>query len=127
MALLALAGRLVGGRRDGGRVLVQTTVPDHEVLHAARLGDPGRTVEGERARRELLRLPPAAPVAVLSGAAAPAFVERLGSPLGVEVSGPAADGSWLVRAADHGTLADILAAVERPQGRLRIAVDPVRL
>ncbi|MCB1260975.1 MAG: hypothetical protein KDB33_11415, partial [Acidimicrobiales bacterium] len=127
MALLALAARLVGGRRDGGRILVQTAMPEHDVVHAARLGDPGRLVEAERARRELLRLPPAAPVAVVSGAAAEAFVAAIDVPLGVEVSGPSADGQWLVRAADHDQLADLLAATPRPAGRLRLSVDPVRL
>ena len=35
LALLARAARLVGGRRPGARVLVQTRVPNHEVLDAA--------------------------------------------------------------------------------------------
>jgi primosomal protein N' (replication factor Y) len=49
----------------------------------------------------------------------------LGSPVGVEVLGPA-DDRWIVRAADHRTLCDALSAVIRPPGRLRIEVDPLR-
>jgi primosomal protein N' (replication factor Y) len=129
LALLARAGRLVGGRRTGGRVLLQTRLPRHEVIQAALLGDPGRLADAERPRRAALGWPPYRAMAEISGAAAPVFVERLGQPLGLEVRGPL-DGRWLLRAADHRTLCDALAAVERPPtaaGRLRIAVDPPRV
>jgi len=36
------------------------------------------------------------------------------------------DDRWVVRAADHASLADALAAVGRPSERVRIDVDPVR-
>jgi len=36
-------------------------------------------------------------------------------------------GVWLVRAPDHVTLLDRLAATPRPSDRVRIAVDPLRL
>jgi primosomal protein N' (replication factor Y) len=129
LALLVLAGRLVGGRRGGGRVLLQTRLPRHEVIQAALLGNPERLAEAERPRRETLGWPPYRAMAEISGAAAALFVERLGRPLGVEVRGPL-DGRWLVRAADPAVLADALAAVDRPPssaGRLRIAVDPPRV
>lgn len=129
LALLVRAGRLVGGRREGGRVLLQTRLPRHEVIQAALLGNPERLTDAERPRREALGWPPYRAMAEVSGAAAPLFVERLGQPLGIEVRGPL-DGRWLVRAVDHETLADALAAVDRPpssSGRLRIAVDPPRV
>jgi primosomal protein N' (replication factor Y) len=124
-ALIVRAARLVGARDRGGRVIVQTRLPRHEVLDAALHADPGRLAAAERARRAELSLPPFAAVAVISGAAAGAFVEKLGQPLGIAVLGPN-DGRWLVRAPDHVTLCDALAAVERPPGRLRIEVDPLR-
>jgi primosomal protein N' (replication factor Y) len=66
-------------------------------------------------------------MAVVSGPAAAAYVERLGTPPnGVEVRGPA-DGRWQVLAADHDLLSETLGAVSRPPGRLRIEVDPLRL
>jgi primosomal protein N' (replication factor Y) len=126
MALLIRAGRLVGGRHGGGRVLVQTRVPKHEVLDAALHGDPDRLTTVELERRRGLTFPPFAALAEVSGPAAPAYVEALGRPLGVDVLGPT-DGRWLLRASDHGTLCDALAATARPSGRLRVEVDPVRL
>lgn len=127
LALLVRAGRLVGGRReDRGEVLVQTRQPDHPVVAAAVAGDVERWSGGEAARRRLLRYPPFASLAHISGAEAASFVERLGHPAGVDVRGPV-DGAWLARAQDPATLADALAAVERPKGRLRIAVDPLRI
>jgi primosomal protein N' (replication factor Y) len=126
LGLLARAARLVGGKAGGGRVVVQTFVPRHEVVQAALHGDPARASAAERARRELLQFPPVTAMAEVSGAAAPAFVAMLGSPLGVEVLGPS-DGRWLLRAPDHRTLCDALAATGRPPGRLRLAVDPTRV
>jgi primosomal protein N' (replication factor Y) len=126
LALLARAARIVGGRHRDGRVLVQTRLPDHEVLDAAAHADPGRHLDGERERRRALGLPPFRALALLSGDAAAAYAAGLaGAEAAVEVAGPS-DGRWLVRAADHDTLATALAGVPRPAGRLRIEVDPLR-
>ena len=125
MALLVRAARLLGCRADGGRLVVQTRQPDHEVLQAALHADPGRLVAEESARRRVLDLPPFSALAQVSGPEAAEFVRRLGRPSGIDVLGPR-DGAWLVRAPDPGRLADVLAAVERPAGRLRIEVDPHR-
>jgi primosomal protein N' (replication factor Y) len=122
LALLARASRLVGGR--AGRVLVQTRVPQHEVLDAALHADPGRLVELERTRRAELALPPCSALAAVSGEGAEAFVAGL--PSGTEVLGPD-DGRWLVRAPDHAALCGALAATPRPPGRLRVEVDPRRV
>jgi primosomal protein N' (replication factor Y) len=126
MALLARAARLVGGRASGGRLLVQTRVPRHEVLDAVLHADPDRVVEVERTRRRQLAFPPFAALASVSGAGAEAFLEAYGRPPHVDVLGPA-DGRWLLRAPDHRTLCDSLAGVPRPAARLRVEVDPRRL
>jgi primosomal protein N' (replication factor Y) (superfamily II helicase) len=126
MALLVRATRLVGGRDGGGRVLVQTRTPAHEVIRAAQAGDPQLLTDAERRRRALLRFPPVSAMAVVSGASAPAFMTAFGTPPEVEVMGPA-DGRWLLRAESHPPLLDALAATARPGGRLRIEVDPLRL
>jgi primosomal protein N' (replication factor Y) len=127
MALLARAARLVGGR--GGRLLLQTRLPDHEVIAAAVHADPARLAEPERARRAELRFPPVTAMAMISGEAAAAYVDglRAGSAndAALEILGPA-DGRWLVRAPDHQRLCDALAGVPRPPGRLRVNVDPSR-
>ncbi len=128
LALLARASGVVGGRKVGGRVLVQTRVRGHEVLAAALHADPGRLVDAESKRRGLLRLPPFSALALVSGAGADGYVGRLrqlGVP-GLEVRGPDKD-AWLVRAPDHRVLCDALAAVPRPRGRLRVQVDPRQL
>ena len=125
LALLARAGRLVGGRAAGGRILVQTRLPDHEVLQAALHADPTRVSTVEAERRAALRFPPATAMAAVSGAAAGDLVEQL-ERQPVELLGPV-DGRWLVRAGDHRALCDAFAATTRPQGRLRVEVDPLRV
>jgi len=136
MALLVRAGRLVqrasarrgeaspGDRR--GLVLVQTRTPDHPVLVAAHLADPGRLVASELPMRQALGLPPATAMAAVSGAAASEFMGAFGDPPGLRVQGPL-DDAWRIIAPDHATLTAALAAVPRPPGRLRIAIDPLRL
>jgi len=126
LGLLARAGRILGGRPSGGRLLLQTRQPKHPVVEAALHADPERVAKAERATRRTLGFPPFAALAAISGPAAPAFIEALGSPLGVDVLGPG-DGRWLVRAPDHATLCDALAATPRPPGRVRVEVDPLRI
>ena len=125
LAMVARAARLVGGRGGGGRVLIQTRMPGHEVIDAALHADPSRLSVVEAARRAALRFPPESAVAAISGQGAPTFVAALAAGDHVEVLGPAND-RWLLRATDHKTLCDLLAATPRPPGRLRIEVDPLR-
>ena len=124
IGLLARAARLVGPRVRGGRIIVQTFMPTHEVIQAALLADPGRIVPDERARRRLLRLPPFGAFAEVSGTGSDEFV---GSVMSNEVSIGGSAGNYVVRAADWVTLGSALNAGIRPHGsRLRIAVDPAR-
>ena len=126
MALVARAARLLGGKADGGRLLLQTTLPRHEVVQGALLADPARVSAAEAERRALLRFPPVSAMAHIAGVGAEAFAAATAGHAGVEALGPS-DGDWLLRAADHRTLCDALAATPRPPGRLRVAVDPRRL
>lgn len=127
MALLVRAGRLVGARDRGGRVIVQTYVPQHEVLQAALLGDAGRVVDGELARRRLLGLPPFRALAAVEGADAESIAVATGLEFGSTAKGV------LVRADDWLTLGQALADAAsakdaRTKGsRLRIEVDPQRI
>lgn len=122
--MLVRAARIVGGRQTGGRVLVQTRVPTHEVLRAATLGDPTLVSEAEENRRRPLHLPPFGALARLDGEpddlAVAAGILRVH---GVEV---ATGAPVLVRAATHEALADALAAA-RAEVRLSVEVDPLRL
>jgi primosomal protein N' (replication factor Y) len=130
LALLARASRLVGGRGRGGRVLVQTRVPHHDVIMAALTADPARLATSELKLRAALGLPPARALALVSGPAAPVYIDGLkaAAGVGVEILGPDGPdgGRWLVRAADHDALSELLASVPRPPGRLRVEVDPLR-
>ena len=121
MALLARAARLVGGRAGGGRLLVQTFLPRHEVLQAVLHADPSRAAKVELNRRELLGLPPFAALAAVSGAAA----EEFAAATGLEAS--SAGAVVLLRAPTWDELAEAISRTPRPKSsRLRIEVDPAR-
>ena len=130
--LLVRAARLVGPRAAGGRLLVQTRLPRHEVIEAAVRADPGLLAEAERPRRKLLDLPPYAALARLTGdanALALAAENLRSAGDGISVSGAAGD-ALLVRAPSEDALAAALAsalAAGRPAGRLRAEVDPLRV
>jgi primosomal protein N' (replication factor Y) len=130
LALLARAARLVGGRRNGGQVLVQTRVPDHPVIAAALNADGGMLAEVERPVRESLRLPPFGALAVLSGEGAARLASsvgqlaRPGAPVEASAAG---EERWVLRAPSHDVLADVLAEAARPGERVRVEVGPARI
>lgn len=120
MALLVRAARLVGPRGHHGRVLVQTTLPDHEVLVSAVSADPGILARADAARRRMLALPPFGALALVTGPGAVAFAEGLGAAAAVDGA------EVLVRAQGWEELAALLADAPRPAERIRIEVDPPR-
>jgi primosomal protein N' (replication factor Y) (superfamily II helicase) len=140
LALIARASRVVGGRKQNGKVLVQTRAPAHPVIEAALRADPGWLLRSEEPVRKALRLPPFAALALISGPGAAELAGALEKQsatgagettsaavwTGVELS-ELAEERWVVRAPDHATLADALAAAGRPAGRVRVEVDPVRV
>jgi primosomal protein N' (replication factor Y) len=125
MALLARAARLVGVRSRGGRILVQTLLPEHVVLQAAERADPGRLVEQERPARKALGLPPFGAYAAISGNGSDEFVASLPRVDGVLVA-RVGDG-FVARGPEWMVLGEVLRQGERrPGSRLRVAVDPPR-
>ena len=128
LALLARGARLTGGRRDGGRLVVQTRQPDHPVVQAAVRADPSIVSAVERDSRLDLGLPPYGAQAKVSGPGAPAFIEALQAAAdpAVSIRGPSS-GQFLLRAPTHEPLLDLLAATPRPPERLRVEVDPLRV
>jgi primosomal protein N' (replication factor Y) len=125
IALLARAARLVGPRASGGRILVQTFMPQHIVLQAAVQADPGRLAADERAQRQALGLPPFGAYAEIGGTGSEAFVASLREGAGVVVA--RSGEGFVARADDWMTLGTVLSEGERkPGSRLRIAVDPPR-
>lgn len=121
MALLVLAARQVGGRRSGGRVLVQTRMPEHRVLDAAARADTATLTNALAEQAETMQWPPAVAQAEVSSTGAADFIERLGRPLGLSVLGPR-DGVWMIRGADREALLVELGQVSRGEDRLRIAI-----
>lgn len=124
-ALLARAARLVGPRRQGGRILLQTTLLEHPVVQAAMEGNPSFVETSERERRRLLALPPFSALAVLEGDGAENFATDIAA-ASDQVSVVRYREHWLVRAPDHETLSSACAAVERGT-KVRVVVDPPRL
>jgi len=130
--LLVRGARLVGGANDSGALLVQTRIPDHEVVRAAADGDPGPLVAAERERRRVLGFPPFGGLAELRGdtVAVDAACARVRESGGITVVGPSG-GRALLRAASVDDLCDSLASVDltaaRALGRLRVDVDPLRV
>ena len=127
------AGRLVGPRGGGeptARVQVQTRVPDHPALVAVARGEPAEVLAAEVAMRREAGLPPFSALAVLSGRLAPDYAAALGpraGEAGVSVT-PLGDGRFLLEAASHRPLCDVLDDIPRPPGRgLRVEVDPATL
>ncbi|MDH3302905.1 MAG: hypothetical protein OES24_20590 [Acidimicrobiia bacterium] len=141
LALMVLAARLVGGRGDGGRVVIQTRVPDHRVVRAVVAGDPERFAEEEAVQRAELGFPPSGALAELSGVGAASYAAALVAVTdadpdrwaAVRLLGPRHDDRYLISVpttADEDPwvmLADLLAAIPRPKQRVRIAVDPPRV
>ena len=115
MALLARAARLAGARRGGGRLLLQTRLPDHEVVQAVRTRRPGPAARrrGPAARATSCSRP-SAPLALVSGAGATEWAAGAPDVDGIQVlDGP--DATWLVRAPDHEALADYLTSSTAPR------------
>jgi primosomal protein N' (replication factor Y) (superfamily II helicase) len=134
--LLVRATRIVGGRRGAGRVLVQTRVPDHDVIEAAQAADPTIVADAERARRRVLGFPPFGGLAELSGApeAVAVACAALRAVRAMRVLGPVGVGSSaraLVQAPTTDALCNAFAEIDltpaRERGRLRIDVDPPRV
>jgi primosomal protein N' (replication factor Y) len=136
--LLVRGARLVGEGRGTGHLLVQTRLPDHEVVVAARRGDPLPLVEADAGRRAALGFPPFGGLAEVSGApeavshACDAVAAAGATVLGpVTGSGSPPSSRALVRAPALGALCDALAMpgvdAARAKGRLRIDVDPRRV
>ena len=123
--MLIRSARLIGERNGGGRLIIQTRQPEHEVLQAVLHANPEKLIEAESERRRLLQLPPYSALAQISGASASEMVQSLSGISGIEIMGPR-DDCWLVRAADNHALSQAISSVRRPKGKIRIEIDPRR-
>jgi primosomal protein N' (replication factor Y) len=129
--LLARGARVVG---SDGLLLVQTRLPDHDVLRAVGARDPQLAIDPEVEVRRASGFPPFGGLAELTGVAdAVGAAAAVLSDLGVTVFGPSAWRSGS-RALAHATSSDALCdalVVATPEGRrhgrLRVEVDPLRV
>jgi primosomal protein N' (replication factor Y) len=134
LSLVAHGARLVTGGSGStgdsvrGEVVLQTSVPQHEVMVGLVTANLAPHVAAETERRQRLRLPPFGALAEISGAGAPDLVAQLAASLLVQVA--TSEDRTLVRAASWEALSEALTvalgAVARPKVRVRIAVDPSR-
>lgn len=120
-AILAVskAGRLVGSRAEArGKVLIQSRRDDN-VMTALVNGDVSAVVLEDNETALLLAMPPYGGWATISGPGAAAYVAALPTTVKVATVGD----EYVVRAPSTSELVAQLAEVERPSGRLRVAVD----
>jgi primosomal protein N' (replication factor Y) len=129
--LVGRGAQLLASRpRHETRLLLQTRLPDHEVVRAVVEGRPELVTEAETSRRRALAYPPFGALAELTGdeEALMLAVAEL-SRLDVRALGPS-DGRVLVHAGDDDSLARALHTALphiRAAGRVRVAVDPPRV
>ena len=133
LALLARAARVVAASgpapgRAAGHLLLQTRLPDHEVVQAAvhadvaaggrRRSEPAASSSGSR---------PCSAMAEVSGAAAPAFVDALGRADRRRGGGGGRRAAGGCAPPTTARSATPWPRSRRPAGRLRIEVDPLRI
>ena len=119
--LLLRGARLV----PDGQLIVQTTVPNHEVLVALASGDLSAHQAAEVERRRRLSLPPFGALAEISGAGTAEAVGHLRGSLLVQVAGD--DERALVRAPTWDALSEALRSMPKAKRRIRVAIDPARV
>jgi primosomal protein N' (replication factor Y) len=126
MALLVRAARLVGPRSRKGRILIQTSLPDHDVVRAAIAGDSALLTDAETERRRTLGLPPFSALAIVEGEGVDRCAENLAGLKGLAVS--RRSGQVLIRAVDHQRLSEAWASLPiAVRTGVRIEVDPVSM
>lgn len=126
MALLVRAARLVGPRSRKGRILIQTSLADHDVVRAAVEGNAAILTEAETERRRVLGLPPFSALAVVEGEGVERCLEGLAGTQGLVISRHR--GRAIIRAVDHRSLTDAWASLSAViRSTVRIEVDPLSM
>ena len=134
LALFGRLGRLVHSGA-GSRVMVQTSVSDHPVIEALRVGDPSAFLDGESDRRAAAGYPPFGSLVVLEirgeGVLAEEELKAL-EEAGAMVFGPLparAGTRWLLQGRDLGaakrTLRGPLQRLRDGGAAVRVDVDPL--
>ena len=127
LSMIVLASRLARRRADGGRVLLQTHSPHHELFAALKSLEFSTLLDHECERRRALSMPPFGALAHITGAGTSSFATDLAANLLVTVA-TLGENEILVRAASVDDLVTTLHATSKPKGsRLKIQIDPPRV
>lgn len=125
-ALVARAARTVGA---DGRILLQTSLADHDTVRAMSELDLDGAVRAEWERRRALHLPPTTTLAVIEGDRLDEWASALSSSVGVDVT--VLGDRLLVRAETPDGLGEAWESARSRQDRradkVRIVVDPPRI
>ncbi len=127
LSMIALAARLARKRADGGRVILQTHSPQHELFEALKSLDFVALLDHECERRRALSMPPFGALAHITGGGTSTFATDLAANLLVTVA-TLGENEILVRAASVDDLVTTLRTTSKPKGsRLKIQIDPPRV
>lgn len=127
LGLITLAARLARKRADGGRVLLQTYSPHHELFEALKSLDFVTLLDHECERRRAFSMPPVGALAHITGVGTSTFATDLAANLLVTVA-TLGENDVIVRAASATDLVATLQSTPKPKGsRLKIQIDPPRI
>jgi primosomal protein N' (replication factor Y) len=127
LSMIALAARLARKRTEGGRVMLQTHSPQHELFRAVETLDFDTLLDHECKRRRALSLPPFGALAHITGVGTSDFATQLESNMLVNVA-TLGDDDVIVRAGSANDLVATLHSTPRSKGsRLKIQIDPPRI
>jgi primosomal protein N' (replication factor Y) len=127
LSLIALAARVARRRTEGGRLLMQTYSPQHELFQAIERLDFDTLLKHESERRLTLSMPPYGSLARITGVGTAAFATELASNMLVNVAN-LGENDVMIRAVSAHDLIATLQSTPRPKGsRLKIQIDPPRV
>lgn len=127
LGLIILAARLARKRTDGGRVMLQTHSPHHELFRALESLDFNTLLASECDRRRTFSFPPFGALAHITGVGTSAYAAELAANMLVNVATLGGD-DVIVRAASAADLVATLQSTTKPKGsRLKIQIDPPRI
>jgi len=122
--LLAPRSSLYKGKDLQRRLVIQTRMPEHPVIKAARDGNPSFFGENEKDLREKLGLPPYGALALISGKEAAGVAAEISSQNKEVALAPIEQGGFLVKAGDETSLSELLQNAGLPKRNVKIIVDP---
>jgi len=127
LSMIVLAARLAQKRADGGRVMLQTHSPQHELFRAIESLEFNTLLNHECDRRRALSMPPFGALAHITGHGTSIFATDLAANMLVNVA-TLGDNEVIVRAASVSDLVTTLQTTPKPKGsRLKIQIDPPRI